>query len=115
MIALTFILRRSALLVVVLFIVSLVIFGIVNVLPGDVATAILGDTGTPAQAEALRQVMGLNQPAMTRYGHWMFGGLHGDFGTSLQFGKPIAPMLWGRAGNSAILGLLALLIGAPLS
>jgi peptide/nickel transport system permease protein len=115
-IALAFILRRTLLLAVVLFIVSLVIFGIVNVLPGDIATAILGDTGTPAQAEALRQVMGLNQPALTRYWHWMAGVLlHGDFGTSLQFGKPIAPMLWGRVGNSAILGALALLIGAPLS
>ena len=115
MVAVTFILRRTALLAVVLFIVSLVIFGIVNVLPGDVATAILGDTGTPEQAEALRKVMGLSQPALTRYWHWMAGVLRGDFGVSLQFGKPIAPMLWGRVGNSAILGLLALLIGAPLS
>ena len=115
MTALAFILRRTLLLVVVLAIVSLVIFGIVNVLPGDIATAILGDTGTEAQAQALRVVMGLNQPPMLRYWHWMAGVLHGDFGTSLQFGKPIAPMLWGRVGNSAILGALALLIGAPLS
>jgi peptide/nickel transport system permease protein len=115
MIALTFILRRTALLVVVLFIVSLLTFGIVNVLPGDVATAILGDVGTPEQAEALRQSMGLNQPLAIQYLHWISGVLRGDFGASLQFGKPIAPMLWGRMGNSAVLGSLALLIGAPLS
>ena len=104
-----------ALLVVVLFIVSVLTFGIVNVLPGDVATAILGDMGSPAQAEALRQTMGLNQPLATRYLHWIGGVLQGDFGTSLQFGQPIAPMLWGRLRNSAILGMFTLGIGAPLA
>src|ERR1700712_1688853 len=115
MIVLAFLLRRVTLLVVVLVIVSMMTFGIVNVLPGDVATAILGDMGSPAQIEALRQSMGLSQPLALRYFHWIWGMLHGDFGASLQFGQPIAPMLLGRLRNSAILGLLTLVLGAPMA
>jgi peptide/nickel transport system permease protein len=113
--ALVFILRRLCLLVLVLLLVSVLTFGIVNVLPGDVATAILGDLATPEKVEALRAAMGLNQPLPVRYLHWIGGILRGDFGQSLQYGRPIGPMLAGRLGNSAILGLITLLLGAPLA
>jgi len=113
--ALQLILRRLALLLVVLFVVSVLTFGIVNVLPGDVANAMLGDLGTPEQVAALRRQMGLDLPLLTRYAHWMVGMLRGDFGTSLQFSVPIAPMLLGRLGNSAILGGITLLVAVPLS
>jgi peptide/nickel transport system permease protein len=85
------------------------------VLPGDAANAILGDMGTPAQAAALRAQMGLNLPLLPRYESWMAGLLRGDFGMSLQFGVPIAPMLLGRLGNSAILGGITLLIAVPMA
>lgn len=113
--ALQLILRRLGLLLVVLFIVSVLTFGIVNVLPGDVANAILGDLGTPEQVETLRRSMGLDLPLLQRYETWMFGLLQGDFGQSLQFGLPIAPMLFGRLGNSAILGAITLAIAVPVS
>jgi peptide/nickel transport system permease protein len=115
MTTLLFILRRLALLALVLAMVSILTFGIVNVLPGDVATAILGDTATPGQVIALRERMGLDQPVVTRYLIWVGGVLHGDLGKSLQYGQPIAPMLLGRLGNSAILGFLTLGIAAPAS
>ncbi|MEO9189707.1 MAG: hypothetical protein ABI224_06845 [Acetobacteraceae bacterium] len=106
--------RRLGLLLVVLFIVSVLTFVIVNVLPGDVANAILGDLGTPAQVVvALRRQMGLDLPLLTRYWAWIAGLLCGDFGQSLQFGLPIAPMLLGRLRNSAILGAITLLIAVP--
>ena len=111
---LAFALRRLGLLAVVMFIVSLLTFGIVNVLPGDVVNAILGDTAMPNQVTALRHAMGLNEPVALRYLHWVGGALHGDFGSSLRYGQPIAPMLFGRLGNSAILGIITLLLGAPL-
>ncbi len=114
MTVLVFFLRRLLLLAVVMVIVSLLTFGIVNVLPGDVANAILGDTAMPEQVAALRQAMGLNQPVAWRYLHWVAGALHGDFGLSLRYGQPIAPMLFGRLGNSAVLGMITLLLGAPL-
>lgn len=114
MLILTFVLRRLGLLLLVLFIVSVLTFGIVNVLPGDVATAILGDMATPDQVTLVRHAMGLNEPVVQRYLHWIGGVLQGNFGMSLQFSQPIGPMLRGRLGNSAILGLLTLAIGAPL-
>ncbi|MFZ6763063.1 ABC transporter permease [Pseudoroseomonas sp. WGS1072] len=113
--ALGFILRRTLLLAVVLLVVSLLTFGIVNVLPGDVATAVLGDMATPEQAAALRERLGLDEPLAQRYLTWLTALLQGDFGTSLQHGQPIAPLLMGRLGNSAILGLLTLTIAAPLA
>lgn len=113
--ALGFILRRFCLLLLVLLLVSMLTFAIVNVLPGDVATAILGDLATPDKVEALRGSMGLNQSLDVRYLHWIGGILRGDFGRSLQYGQPIGPMLAGRLGNSAILGLITLVLGAPLA
>lgn len=59
--------------------------------------------------------MGLDQPLVTRYLHWIGSVLRGDFGLSLQYGRPIGPMLFGRLGNSAILGCITLAIGAPLA
>jgi peptide/nickel transport system permease protein len=109
------ILRRLGLMVVVLFIVSLLTFAIVNVLPGDVAYAILGDLGTPEQVAALRVKMGLGEPLVTRYLIWIGAVLRGDFGVSLQFDQPIGPMLVGRLSNSAVLGGITLLVAVPLS
>lgn len=113
--ALGFILRRVLLLVVVLLAVSVLTFAIVNVLPGDVATAVLGDMATPDQVTAVRAALGLDQPLAERYLRWLLAVLQGDFGKSLQHGQPIAPMLMGRLGNSAILGLITLAIAAPLA
>ncbi|WP_159999230.1 ABC transporter permease [Roseomonas sp. 18066] len=113
--ALGFILRRVALLAVVLLAVSVLTFAIVNVLPGDVATAVLGDMATPEQVTAVRAALGLDQPLAERYLRWLWAALQGDFGRSLQHGQAIAPMLSGRLGNSAILGLITLGIAAPLA
>jgi peptide/nickel transport system permease protein len=112
---LNFILRRVGLLVIVLFAVSVLTFAIVNVLPGDVANAVLGDMASPAQVELVRQRMGLNEPLAMRYLIWIAGILHGNLGNSLQYGQTISSMVAGRLVNSAILGLLSLLIAAPLA
>jgi peptide/nickel transport system permease protein len=113
--ALTVIVQRLLLLAVVLLIVSFITFGIVNILPGDVANAILGDLGTPDQVEALRERLGLNLPLLVRYEAWIVDFFRGDFGTSLQTGQQISPIMFARFGNSAILGGLTLLIAVPLS
>jgi peptide/nickel transport system permease protein len=112
---LSFILRRVGLLVLVLVAVSMLTFAIVNVLPGDVANAVLGDMASPAQVELVRQRMGLNEPVVIRYLTWVGGILHGNLGTSLQYGQAISSMVGGRLVNSAILGLVSLLIAAPLA
>ncbi len=107
------ILRRVALLALVLVAVSLLTFAIVNILPGDVATAILGESATPADLAALRSRMGLDLPLGTRYLTWIGHMLRGDFGTSLAFNLPVAPILLWRLGNSAILAALVLIISVP--
>jgi peptide/nickel transport system permease protein len=107
--------RRIALLVLVLLLVSILTFGIVNVLPGDVAQAVLGDLGTPEQVVALRHQMGLDLPLVVRYLAWLDQLVHGQLGVSLTSGQPIAPMLFGRLANSALLATLALLVAVPLA
>ena len=80
-----FLTRRLLLLSLVLALVSVVIFGVVQVLPGDVATMILGTSSTPEDLAALREKLGLTRPAALRYLDWMSGTLRGDWGTSLLY------------------------------
>jgi peptide/nickel transport system permease protein len=115
MLALSLILRRTALLIFVLFAVSFLTFLIVHVLPGDVANAILGELATPEQVEAVRERMGLGQPVLVRYSYWIWNFLHGDFGVSLSLNAPIAPIIFGRLEKSIILAFLALGISVPIS
>ncbi len=70
-------------LLAVLFLVSLGVFLLLSLVPGDPAVAVLGEGRTPAEYDALREQLGLNDPLMTRYGDWLGGVLTGDLGTSL--------------------------------
>lgn len=75
--------RRIVQAIPVVFGASFITFALLNLLPGDTATAILGDSATPATIAALDRKLGLNQPFFERYGHWLGGILHGNFGQSL--------------------------------
>ena len=79
---LTIILQRLALGILTLFIVSIVIFAAVNMLPGDFAQAILGQGATPEAVEAIRRDLGLDQSPVVRYFEWLFDALRGDLGNS---------------------------------
>ncbi|MCC7428093.1 MAG: ABC transporter permease [Alphaproteobacteria bacterium] len=109
------ILRRVALLGLILLAVSLLTFAIVNVLPGNVAHAILGETATAEEIRAVEQRLGLDRPLVERYLGWVGAMLRGDFGTSLAFNQPVAPVLLARLWNSAILAALVLAVAVPLS
>ena len=74
--------QRLALGVLTLFVVSIVIFAAVNMLPGDFAQAILGQGATPEAVEAIRQDLGLDKPPVTRYFEWLGGAVQGDLGNS---------------------------------
>ena len=112
---LTFVLKRLALILLVLVFVSVLIFLVVNVLPGDVAQAVLGSESTPEQVAAMRERLGLNRPLHVRYLEWVGGLLQGDLGRSLRLDLPIGPLLAQRLKNSAVLAGFALLTGVPLS
>src|SRR5581483_4158143 len=105
--AVAFVGRRLLLLALVLAIVSVLIFGIVQILPGDVAVMILGTSATPADLAALRQKLGLDRPAALRYVDWVRGVLRGEWGTSLLYQVPVRPLVLERLERSAVLGVLA--------
>ncbi|HVC81831.1 MAG TPA: ABC transporter permease [Chloroflexota bacterium] len=110
-----FLLRRSLLILLVLLLVSIIVFAVTSILPGDTAQAILGQSATPDALKALRQQLGLDQPAVLRYFSWLGGILHGDFGNSLIFQQPAGPLVLNKLGNSAILAGAAFLFTVPVS
>lgn len=108
-------LQRLLLALFVLALVSLIVFVMVELLPGDAATAYLGREATPEGLERLRVTLGLDRPAPQRFLTWAGGLLRGDLGVSLARGEPINSFLWMRLRNSLVLGLTAALVGFPLA
>lgn len=113
--AIELILRRLVLMILILLAVSFLTFLIIHVLPGDVANAILGDLATPEQVALVRERMGLNEPVLLRYWHWAAAFVSGDFGTSLAYNMPIAPVVFERLSRSVLLALISLAVAVPIS
>ncbi|NRB00520.1 MAG: ABC transporter permease [Rhodobacteraceae bacterium] len=109
------ILTRIAIGIGLLFIVSVVIFGATELLPGDLATQLLGQSATPETVAALREQLGLNDPAAMRYWNWLTGALSGDFGVSLANNRPISELISARLGNTLFLALYAAALAVPIS
>ena len=107
--------RRLVLVALVMAIVSVLIFGVVQILPGDVAVMILGTSATPADLATLRVKLGLNRPAPLRYLDWVGGTLGGDWGISLLYQMPVRPLVLERLERSAVLAGLALVVAVPLA
>ncbi|WP_285135765.1 ABC transporter permease [Microbacterium sp. lyk4-40-TSB-66] len=110
-------LTRLGLLVLGLAVASVLIFLSLRVLPGDVAQLIAGAEATPAQIAAVRADLGLDVPLWSQYGDWIGGLLHGDLGTSLVTGTPVAAELADKARVTVPLAAMsltvALLVGIP--
>lgn len=111
----TYVFRRLIALVITLFVTSMIIFAIAEVVPVDPARAILGQYATDANVEALRQQMGLDRPITERYLHWLSGFVRGDLGQSFRLGTSIRPLLISRLRNSVILAMLGILMLIPVS
>ncbi len=107
--------QRLLLGVLTLFVISLLIFSAVELLPGDLAEELLGQAATPETVAALRRELGLDQPPHIRYIEWLGGVLQGDFGNSLAGNRPIAQMIAGRLGNTLFLAVYAAAISVPLA
>jgi peptide/nickel transport system permease protein len=107
--------RRLALGVLTILATSVLIFACTEVLPGDVATAILGQSATPEAVEAIRNQLGLHDPAPVRYVRWLTNCLQGDLGTSLTNGRPISQQVGPRLGNTLFLASVAAIIAVPLA
>ena len=109
------ILRRVALGVLTLFLISLVVFAAVLALPGDAATAILGKEATPDRVAALRDQLHLNDSVITQYLDWIGGVLTGSFGESTSTQQPVSELLSDRVANTAFLVFVAAIVAVPLS
>ena len=108
-----FLVRRIGLSCVTLLVVSLAIFMISEVVPGDVATMMMGKSATEENLAKLRLDLGLNRPARVRYLEWIGGAVRGDLGESLYNKAPISPLVARRLKHSAILAVFAFLVGVP--
>ena len=107
--------QRVALGVVLLLAVSVLIFAGTQILPGDVAQSILGQSATPESLANLRAELGLNDPAYVRYFNWLGGVLTGDLGTALSSGQDIATSISGRLWNTLFLAFWSALVSIPLA
>ena len=103
-------LRRLLSAIPVLFIVSLISFGLMRLIPGDPAAAIAGIAATPAQIEQLRKDLGLDEPLLTQLLHYYQGLLRGDFGKSLLLGKGVLAATMERLPVTIGLSLYALVL-----
>lgn len=111
----TMIVRRLALGLLTLFIVSLFISLGLDFLPGDLATEILGQTATPETVAALRAQLGLDRPLHVRYVEWITGMFQGDMGVSLSNGRDIAELIGGRLAKTLFLASIAAIVSVPLA
>ncbi|TGP24096.1 MULTISPECIES: ABC transporter permease [unclassified Mesorhizobium] len=107
--------QRVALGILLLLAVSVLIFAGTQILPGDVAQAILGQSATPESLANLREQLGLNQPAYIRYFHWLGGVLTGDLGTAMSSGQDIATSIKDRLWNTLFLAFWAAIVAIPLA
>jgi peptide/nickel transport system permease protein len=113
-----FLLRRGSQAVVVLLLVSVIVFGLLHLLPGGPARAILGTHATPTAIAAFDKANGLDSPVPVQYWHWLTGVLSGNFGFSYVLNEPVSSLLTQRLPKTAFLAgvsvLLAVLIAVPI-
>ncbi len=107
--------RRLALGLGTLLVVSVLIFFAVELLPGDLAEAVLGQGATPETLAAMREELGLDRPAFIRYFEWLGGAVVGDFGTSLVTGERVTEAISDRFVNTLFLAAYAAVIAVPLA
>ena len=110
-----FLLRRTVGFIATLFAVSIVVFAVMNILPGDPAMSILGLEATEDALAALREELGLNAPVYIRYVEWITGALRGDFGTSHSFRVPVSELIGERLGMTLSLAISGMLLTLVLA
>ncbi|SCW39412.1 peptide/nickel transport system permease protein [Rhizobium mongolense subsp. loessense] len=107
--------RRLAGLILTLAAVSFLIFAVMDLLPGDPASIMLGTSATPETLTALRHELGLDQPLLFRYGQWVAGVFSGDLGHSYTYGVPVAGLILERLAVTMPLALLAIVLSVVIA
>jgi peptide/nickel transport system permease protein len=110
--------RRVLSSVPLLLVLSLLVFLMLDLMPGDAATALAGENASVQKIAETRERLGLDQPVLERYVHWLAAAVHGDLGQSLYSSRPVTGTIMERLPVTASLGLLAMLmvivVGLPL-
>lgn len=112
-------LRRIAAILLILVVLSLLVFGLLALMPGDPAITLLGpQQATPDALAKVRDRYGLDDPFLVQYGRWLSGAVRGDFGESIYSGDPVTTLIADRVGVTARLAVYALvltvLVAVPL-
>jgi peptide/nickel transport system permease protein len=105
-----FLLKRLAVFAATLWVASLVVFSVLELLPGNAAQVILGESATPASVAALEQQLGLDRPAATRYAQWVGGWLRGETAVSISYDTPTAELIAERMQVSLPLAAMAMVL-----
>ncbi len=112
---LSYLIKRILSVIPVLILVSVFVFLLLRLTPGDPAAIIAGDNATPETLERIREAMGLNEPIVTQYVKWIGGILQGDFGTSLISSVPVLDMVAQRVAPSLSIAVLTILIAVLIA
>ncbi len=103
-----YILNRLLSIALTLILISIITFAVTNILPGDVAMMVLGTQSNPTALAGLRQTLGLNDPLVVQYAHWIGGMLTGHLGQSLMFKVAIGPLLLQKMKASALIVVMSM-------
>lgn len=106
--SLRYLIKRLGFGVYTLLLVTLIVFCVTQVLPGDAAVMMLGENATPQALAAVRDQLGLDAPLWHQYVHWLWKVLQGDFGVSLRTGQPITQFMFEALGRSLMLAVLSI-------
>ena len=109
-----YLLRRLLSLIPVVFGVTVLVFLIIHVTPGDPARIMLGAAGRPEDVENLRHELGLDQPIYVQYARWIERAAHGDLGRSIALRRPVLDEVVARFKNTLLLSTAAMLVSFPL-
>ncbi len=99
----------------VLLVVSILVFWLIEIVPGDPGRNALGQYATSEQVQAWNEAHGLTGSTVGRYLSWLGGFVTGDWGTSIMYGQPVRELVLGRLGNSLLLGAIAFVILVPVA
>ena len=110
-----YILKKVGIFILTLLGISLLVFFAFQIIPGDPTTRMLGTQATPEKVAALREQLGLNEPAVLRYFHWLINFFKGDFGTSYSYNMPVSELISGKISITAALTGISFLMVLAMS